>query len=159
MLKDPRPSPAGSRYRHLCIACLAGRRFYQIFGDLKATFPYVVLLGSLSGGFIDRQNKLLCYTDHQIFERFHKSQVRSGFARKEAISKELLQLQPGDYVTHRSWWAFMQAWKTGCGWQDTGSGGLKYKDGDLLYVNINSLHKISKFSGKDGATQTQQAGK
>ena len=128
-------------------------RFYQIFGDLKATFPYVVLLGSLSGGFIDRQNKLLCYTDHQIFERFHKSQVRSGFARKEAISiKELLQLQPGDYVTHIDHGVGVYAGleKLDVGGKIQEAVRLKYKDGDLLYVNINSLHKISKFSGKDG---------
>ena len=128
-------------------------RFYQIFTDLKAGFPYEAYPKTLSGGFIDHDQKLLCYTDHQIFERYNKYQLKSGFARKEAISiKDLMQLQPGDYVTHIDHgigvYAGLEKIEVNGHSQETVR--LKYKDGDLLYVNINSLHKISKYTGKDG---------
>jgi transcription-repair coupling factor (superfamily II helicase) len=130
-------------------------RFHQIFQDLKAGFPFQAFAYALSGGFIDHDQKIACYTDHQIFERHHKYQLKSGYGRKEAISvKELLQLQPGDFVTHIDHGVGIYA-----GLEKIDAGGkiqeavrLKYKDGDLLYVNINSLHKISKYAGKEGNT-------
>lgn len=128
-------------------------RFYQIFTDLHAGFSYAALAHSLSGGFIDHDNKVICYTDHQIFERFNKYKSKSGFDTKAAISiKELMQLQPGDFVTHIDHgvgvYAGLEKIEVNGHIQETVR--LKYKDGDLLYVNINSLHKISKFTGKDG---------
>ncbi len=108
---------------------------------------------SLQYGFTDHQLKISCYTDHQIFERYHKFQLRDGFAVKEALTiKELYDLKPGDFVSHID---------HGIGRFDgleiIDNNGKKqeavrliYKNDDLLYVSIHSLHRISKYTGKDG---------
>ncbi len=108
---------------------------------------------SLTAGFIDHDLKILCYTDHQLFERYHKFHLREGFGRKESLSiKELYNLNPGDYVTHID-----HGVGRFDGLQIIENNGKKqeavrliYKNGDILYVNIHSLHRIAKYVGKDG---------
>jgi transcription-repair coupling factor (superfamily II helicase) len=108
---------------------------------------------SLTAGFQDHDLKILCYTDHQLFERYHKFHLREGFGRKEALSiKELYNLTPGDYVTHID-----HGVGRFDGLQVIENNGKKqeairliYKNGDILYVNIHSLHRITKYVGKDG---------
>ncbi|MBN2615614.1 MAG: transcription-repair coupling factor [Bacteroidales bacterium] len=109
---------------------------------------------SISAGFVDNDIKLVCYTDHQLFERYHKFHLREGFGRKESLSlKELYDLKPGDYVTHVDHGVGQFD-----GLQVIDNNGKKqeavrliYKNNDLLYVSIHSLHRISKYVGRDGS--------
>ncbi len=129
------------------------KRFKEIFEDLDKEVSYMPVLGSLFQGFIDEELQLTCYTDHQIFERYHQFNVRNSFSKKEAITlKEISTLQVGDYVTHIDYGVGKFA-----GLVRLDNNGVKqeamkliYQNNDILYVNIHSLHKIAKFRGKDG---------
>ena len=131
-------------------------RLHAIFEDMSETTAFVQFSPveiSLTTGFIDHDLKILCYTDHQLFERYHKFHLREGFGRKEALSiKELYNLSPGDFVTHID-----HGVGRFDGLQVIENNGKKqeavrliYKNGDLLYVNIHSLHRITKYVGKEG---------
>ena len=138
-------------------------RFHEIFTDLNAQLKYLPIIpviredGSASttiaAGFIDHDKKIVCFTDHQIFERHHKYTIKSGFAKSDAITiKTLMELRPGDFVTHidHGVGVYSGLEKIEINGQIQEAVRLIYRDNDLLYVNINSLHKISKYSGKDG---------
>ena len=137
-----------------CISAQQAQRFLDIFEELHQQVPCELLELSLSEGFTDTANKINCYTDHQILERYHKFNIRNGYAKKQAITlKELHQLTIGDYVTHIDHGIGKYA-----GLQKIDIEGKKqeaikliYGDRDVLYVSIHSLHKISKYNGKDGA--------
>ena len=108
---------------------------------------------SLHEGFIDQNLRLACYTDHQIFERYHRFKLKERFSNKEAITlKELYNLQPGDYVTHVDYGIgrFGGLEKINNNGKEQESIRLHYKNDDLLYVSIHSLHRIAKYVGKDG---------
>lgn len=128
-------------------------RLRSIFEDLKADIPFFPIPVAISTGFIDNDLKVVCYTDHQIFQRYHKYKVKQAYNKNKAITlKTLKELQPGDYVTHIDHGVGVYS-----GLQKIESGGkmqeairIIYKNNDLLYVNINSLHKISKYTGKEG---------
>jgi transcription-repair coupling factor (superfamily II helicase) len=129
-------------------------RLYQIFEDKDHAVHAKPLLIELSEGFIDKSNKILCYTDHQIFERYHKFKLKEGFKKgKEAITlKELMALQPGDYVVHidHGIGQFAGLQKLDVNGKEQEAIRLTYKGGDILYVSIHSLHRISKYVGKEG---------
>ena len=137
-----------------CVSAQQAQRFLDIFEELHQQVPCELLELSLSEGFTDTANKINCYTDHQILERYHKFNIRNGYAKKQAITlKELHQLTIGDYVTHIDHGIGKYA-----GLQKIDIEGKKqeaikliYGDRDVLYVSIHSLHKISKYNGKDGA--------
>lgn len=102
---------------------------------------------------MDEDHKLVCFTDHQIFQRYHKYNVRQAFSKNKALTlKTLRELQPGDFVTHidHGVGIFSGLQKIDVGGKQQEAVRIQYKDGDLLYVNISSLHKISKYSGKEG---------
>ena len=128
-------------------------RLHVIFTDLKAEINVIPVPTSIHEGFIDDDLKVVCYTDHQIFQRYHKYKVKQAFSKNKALTlKTLRELQPGDYVTHIDHGVGVYS-----GLQKIEANGrlqeavrIQYKDGDLLYVNISSLHKISKYSGKEG---------
>jgi len=128
-------------------------RLHSIFTDLKAEVQVTPIPVSIHQGFIDNDNKLICYTDHQVFQRYHKYKIKQAFSKNKALTlKTLRELQPGDYVTHIDHGVGVYS-----GLQKIDANGrvqeavrIQYKDGDLLYVNISSLHKISKYSGKEG---------
>ncbi|MDA9245612.1 transcription-repair coupling factor, partial [Polaribacter sp.] len=104
-------------------------------------------------GFVDVHAKLVCYTDHQIFERYHKFKLKNGYAKKQAITlQELNKLEIGDYVTHMDHGIgkFGGLQKIDVEGKKQEAIKLVYGDRDILYVSIHSLHKISKFNGKDG---------
>lgn len=129
------------------------KRFVGIFDDLKAHFQYELLTEALHTGFIDRQLNIACYTDHQIFDRYHKYQIKQGYSKEKAMTVRLLRdLQPGDYVTHLDHGVgiYTGLEKINVGGQLQEAIRLVYKDNDVLYVSINSLHKVSKYVGKDG---------
>jgi len=128
-------------------------RFNAIFEDVEEEVIYTTLVFPLYQGFIDNELKIACYTDHQIFERYHKFRLKSGFAKKQAITlKELTNLEIGDYVTHMDHGIgkFGGLQKIDVEGKKQEAIKLIYGDRDILYISIHSLHKISKFNGKDG---------
>lgn len=132
-------------------------RLNTIFEEIDDFVRFRPLNISLREGFIDEQTKVTCYTDHQIFDRFHKYRIRDKFSKSKALTlKELKSLQPGDYVTHVDYGIgrFAGMEKVDVGGREQEAIRLVYKDNDLLLVSIHSLHKIAKYSGKDGATPT-----
>lgn len=129
-------------------------RLRSIFEDLQADINFVPIPLSISKGFIDHDHNILCYTDHQIFQRYHKYQVKQAYTKGKAITlKALRELQPGDYVTHIDHgvgvYSGLQKIEVSGNMQEAVR--IIYKDNDVLYVNINSLHKISKYTGKEGS--------
>ena len=129
------------------------QRFHDIFEDAKEEVHYQTIVFSLYQGFIDLDEKIVCYTDHQIFERYHKFRLKNGYAKKQSITlKELNNLDIGDYVTHMDHGIgkFGGLQKIDVEGKKQEAIKLIYGDRDILYVSIHSLHKISKFSGKDG---------
>ena len=129
-------------------------RLRTIFEDTGAQINFVPIPVSISKGFIDHDNKLLAYTDHQIFQRYHKYRVKQAYSKGKAITlKALKELQPGDFVTHIDHgvgvYSGLQKIEVNGNMQEAIR--ILYRDNDVLYVNINSLHKISKYTGKEGS--------
>ncbi|WP_116125339.1 transcription-repair coupling factor [Lewinella sp. IMCC34183] len=128
-------------------------RFYSIFNDLNADVRFEPIPVSIHAGFIDSELESACYTDHQIFERFHRYKLRRGFTRDQALNLRLLRdLTAGDLVVHidHGVGRFSGLEKLEINGKVQESVRLVYKNNDILYVGINSLHKLSKYSGKDG---------
>lgn len=123
--------------------------------DLAGDFEPV--LYAINSGFIDNDLKLCCFTDHQVFERYHRFHLREGYAANQALTiKELYNLKPGDYVTHIDYGIgrFDGLEIVESQGKQHESMRLVYQNGDLLYVSIHSLHRIAKYSSKDGAEPT-----
>ncbi len=136
------------------------KRFHDIFESLEdegqslSSRQYHTINLPLYQGFIDDENQLACYTDHQIFERYHKFSIKNGYAKKQTITlKELNTLSVGDYVTHidHGIGKFGGLQKIQVEGKTQEAIKLVYADNDIVYVSIHSLHKISKYNGKDGA--------
>lgn len=128
-------------------------RFYNIFEDMGVAIQFHPLHLSVHEGFLQHDLKMACYTDHQIFERYHKTKLRQGYSQDIALSFKMLQeLQPGDYVTHLDHgigkYSGLETIEINGHKQETVR--LIYQNNDILYVGINSLHKISRYVGKDG---------
>ena len=129
-------------------------RFYNIFEDLQAQVKFHPILKAIHSGFIDKDLKIACYTDHQIFERFHRYKLRRGFTKEQAMNLKMLkELKPGDFVTHidHGIGKYSGLEKININGHNQESVRLIYLNNDILYVSINSLHKISKYVGKDGS--------
>src|SRR5690606_5016433 len=125
----------------------------SIFSEISTTVKVETLELSLRAGFLDSDLKIACYTDHQIFERFHRYKAREKFSKSKALTlRELQTLQPGDFVTHIdsgiAKWGEREKKNVRDREQETIR--LVFKDDDILYVSIRSLHKISRYTGKDG---------
>ncbi len=128
-------------------------RFQAIFRDLGAKVSYNPVLKAIHQGFIDDDLKAACYTDHQIFERFHRYKLRQGFTKDQAVNLRMLrELEPGDFVVHidHGVGRFSGLQKMDINGHIQESVRIIYQNNDILYVSVNSLHKISKYSGKDG---------
>ena len=137
-----------------CVSEQQAKRFHDIFDDSNLEVaPYNTVILSLHQGFINHDAKIVCYTDHQIFERYHKFHLKSGYAKKQAITlKELTNLDIGDYVTHidHGIGRFGGLQKIDVEGKKQEAIKLVYGERDVLYLSIHSLHKITKFNGKDG---------
>ncbi|TNJ45416.1 transcription-repair coupling factor [Tamlana fucoidanivorans] len=136
-----------------CVSEQQAKRFHDIFDDVEVEVVYKTVVLSLHQGFIDHEAKLACYTDHQIFERYHKFHLKNGYAKKQAITlKELTNLDIGDYVTHidHGIGRFGGLQKIDVEGKKQEAIKLIYGERDVLYLSIHSLHKITKFNGKDG---------
>jgi transcription-repair coupling factor (superfamily II helicase) len=128
-------------------------RLRAILEDANANVTFIPIPISITRGFIDHKHKIVAYTDHQIFQRFHKYKVKQSYTKGKAITlKALRDLQPGDYVTHIDHgvgrFSGLQKIEVNGNMQEAVR--IIYRDNDVLYVNINALHKISKFTGKEG---------
>lgn len=137
-----------------CSSESQAKRFHDIFDDAQGQVAqYETIVFPLFQGFIDHENKNACYTDHQIFERYHKFNLKNGYAKKQAITlKELTNLEVGDYVTHidHGIGRFGGLQKIEVEGKQQEAIKLIYGERDILYLSIHSLHKISKYNGKDG---------
>lgn len=130
-------------------------RLRDIFAERKDQISFKAVDHTLHEGFIDHTLKMCLFTDHQIFDRFHKFNLRSDKARsgKVALSlKELNQFEPGDYVVHIDHgigkFAGLVRIPNGNTTQEVIK--LIYQNDDVVFVSIHSLHKISKYKGKEG---------
>ena len=128
-------------------------RLHSIFNDLNTDIQFVPVVSGIHEGFIDEDLKTVCYTDHQLFQRYHKYKVKQAYNKNKALTlKTLRDLQPGDFVTHIDHgvgrYSGLQKLEVNGKLQEAVR--IIYKDSDILYVNINSLHKISKYTGKEG---------
>jgi len=136
-----------------CASEQQAKRFHDIFEDQEQEVYYKTIVLSLYQGFIEETSKIVGYTDHQIFERYHKFQLKNGYAKKQAITiKELTNLEVGDYVTHidHGIGKFGGLQKIEVEGKQQEAIKLIYGERDILYLSIHSLHKISKYNGKDG---------
>ncbi|MGB3870845.1 MAG: transcription-repair coupling factor [Flavobacteriales bacterium] len=149
-----------------CNSAKQSERLYAIFTDMdpansadgQSTFTPLML--DLHEGFVDPELKLALYTDHQIFERYHRYRLKEGFRKNaQALTlKELTQLKPGDLVVHIDHgigvFSGLETIETPRGHGEPPirqeAIRLKYRDNDILYVGIHSLHRVSKYSGEEG---------
>lgn len=127
-------------------------RLESIFDDLEAGVSIQPVYKSLTAGFVDKERKVACLTEHQIFNRYYRVQAGKRVASGSITLKELQSLKPGDYVVHidHGIGQFQGLQKMEMGGKMQEAVRIKYKNDDLLYVNIGSLHKISKFKGQEG---------
>lgn len=128
-------------------------RLKNILEELDPTLRTQSLSVSLRGGFIFPAMKIACYTDHEIFERFHRYKSKKRSSKSKALTiKELNSLQPGDFIVHVDYGVgrFAGLERVDVNGKQQEAIRLVFRDDDLLYVNIHSLHKISKYSGQEG---------
>ncbi len=130
-------------------------RLHDIFEERGDNLTFVPVEKTLHEGFSDANLKICCFTDHQIFDRFHKYSIKSDKARsgKVALSlKEINEFQPGDFVVHIDHgvgrFAGLVRIPNGNSTQEVIK--LVYQNEDVVFVSIHSLHKISKYKGKEG---------
>lgn len=136
-------------------------RLYKIFEDISSnnkssnSIPFIEgWAGGLHEGFIDNDLKIAFYTDHQIFDRYHRFRLKNSYNKKnEALTlKELKGLNPGDYITHIDYgvgrYGGLETIEINGKLQETIR--LVYKDYDIVNISIHSLHRIAKYSGKEG---------
>jgi transcription-repair coupling factor (superfamily II helicase) len=138
------------------------KRLKDIFAEIKLKSEHkfdleealVPVFLPIHEGFIDHDIKLACYTDHEIFGRYHRFRLQDTFYKaKEALTlKELHDLKPGDYVTHIDHgigrFAGLEKIEVNGNMQEAVR--IMYRDNDLLYVSIHSLHRITRYAAKDG---------
>ena len=128
-------------------------RLHAIFNDQGLNVKFTDFSFTLHEGFVDHDSKIACYTDHQIFERYHRFKIKSRKDQRESITvKELNKLHPGDYVVHidHGIGKFAGLVKTEVNGKMQEAIRLTYRDNDVLLVSIHSLHRISKYKGKEG---------
>lgn len=129
-------------------------RLRDIFAEINPAVNFLPLILNLHSGFTDHNLRISVFTDHQIFDRYHKFRIRGYFTRKESLSvKELTGLNPGDYVVHidHGIGKFGGLEKIEVNGRVQEAIKLVYRDNDILYVGIHSLHRISKYKGKDNS--------
>lgn len=128
-------------------------RLYAIFEDINPEISFRPVYENLQSGFVDHHLKIACYTEHEIFVRYHKYKQAKAYSKDKALSlRELYELKPGDYVTHINYGIgrFSGLEKIDISGKKQEAIRLEYKDGDLLYVSIHSMHKIARYTGREG---------
>ena len=132
---------------------LNGKPLKELDHIFKAVYP------TLHEGFTDHDRKMCVWTDHQIFERYHKVEQRADKARQGKVLltlRELNQLQLGDYVVHADHGVgkFGGLVRTSINGKPQEMIKLTYRGGDMIFVSVHSLHKIAKYKGKEGTEPT-----
>jgi transcription-repair coupling factor (superfamily II helicase) len=154
ILEDIQIKNQETRYHDPEPATLHPSPFTSHLSPLPSHDLHTIMNFPLHEGFIDKDLKIACYTDHQIFERYHRFHLRDGYVSKEALTlKELYDLRPGDFVTHidHGIGRFDGLEKIINNDLEQEAIRLIYKNNDILYVSIHSLHRISKYVGKEGS--------
>ncbi len=132
-------------------------RIAAIFEEREDEITFTPIKNTLHEGFIDNDMRICCFTDHQIFDRFHKYNLKTDRVRngKSALMlKELNQIQIGDYIVHidHGIGRFGGLQKTEINGKEQEVIKLIYKNDDVIFVSIHGLHRISKYKGKEGET-------
>lgn len=149
-----------SNQYHLLLLADSARqveRLYSIYENLNPGVTENIFSSqqlSVHEGFMDHDLKLACYTDHQVFNRYHRYRMKRKYTESEALSlKELYSLKPGDYVTHidHGVGRFGGLEKVVVNGREQEAIRLVYKDNDVLYISIHALHRISRYAGKEGS--------
>jgi transcription-repair coupling factor (superfamily II helicase) len=128
-------------------------RLRGIFEEIQHDLKFQPLEFPLCSGFVDHSLKVVCFTDHQIFDRYHRYKTKEKYTKSKALTfRELQGLQPGDFVTHIDYGIgkFAGLEKKEVNGRQQEAVRLVFRDNDLLYVSIHALHKISRYSGKEG---------
>ncbi len=130
-------------------------RLKAIFDDRGDKVEFSPVLTTIHEGFIDHSLKICVFTDHQIFDRFHKYTLKSDRARsgKLALSlKELSAIEPGDYIVHvdHGVGRFAGLLRTNVNGKTQEMIKLVYANDDIIFVSIHALHKLAKYRGKEG---------
>ena len=130
-------------------------RIAAIFSDRGDAISFQPVKNTLHEGFIDHDLSLLCYSDHQIFDRFHKFQLKTDKTRLGKVVmtlKELNQFQQGDFMVHvdHGVGTFGGLVRTNVNGKMQEMVKLIYKDDDIIFVSIHALHRIYKYKGKEG---------
>lgn len=131
------------------------KRLFHIFEDRNDSIPFIPVNKTLHEGFTDETLKICCFTDHQIFDRFHKYSLKSDKTRSGKVAltlKEINQLQPGDYVVHMDHGIgrFSGLVRLPIGDKIQEAIKISYLNNDSVFVSIHALHKVSKYKGKEG---------
>ena len=137
----------------LCTNSKQVKRLNDIFQEMDEVVHYKISECPIHSGFEDLESKIACFTDHEIFGRYHKYKLKSDKIKRDSINlRELTNMQIGDYVTHIDHgigkFGGLQTIQVEKSKQEAVK--VIYGEGDILYISIHSLHKISKFNGKDG---------
>lgn len=128
------------------------QRLKEIFAETDPMAEFTPLLLNLHQGFTDHDLRIAVYTDHQIFDRYHKFRIKGFFTRRDSMSvRELTDLNPGDYIVHvdHGIGRFGGLEKIEVNGRTQEAIKLVFKDNDILFVGIHALHRISKYKGKD----------
>jgi transcription-repair coupling factor (superfamily II helicase) len=141
-------------YRSLIVSesDIQEKRLKEIFADTDPAAEFTPLLLNLHHGFTDHDLKIAVYTDHQIFDRYHKFRIKGFFTRRDSMTlRELTDLNPGDYVVHvdHGIGRFGGLEKIEVNGRMQEAIKLVFRDNDILFVGIHALHRISKYKGKD----------
>lgn len=129
-------------------------RLESIFEEINPDAKFEAMALGLREGFVDDEHKLAVYTDHQIFERFYKYKTKPKYSKSKTLTlKELHSLNPGDYITHIDYGIgkFIGLHKMEINGSKQEAIRLIFRDSDMLNISIHALHKISKYSTKDGS--------
>lgn len=128
-------------------------RLAKQLGRVEVQIPFSPIYTGIHAGFTDNDLRIACFAEHQIFDRYQRFKIKKGFKKAEAITlKDLYDLKNGDYVTHidHGVGRFTGLEKIEVNGKMQEAIRLIYKDNDMLYVSVHSLHKIARFSGKEG---------
>lgn len=149
------------RVRNIVRDILASDAYMQAYsGDILQQMEHNMVQYvnySLHEGFIDDDNRLAFYTDHQVFNRYHRYKIEDKYKKNESLTlKELYDLKPGDYITHIDHGIGQYAGleKIDVGGKQQEAIKIIYKGNDVLYISIHSLQRIAKYSGRDGMEPT-----
>ncbi len=132
-------------------------RLRSIFEEIKPNLKFQNLPIALREGFVDENNRIVCFTDHQIFERYYRYKLKTHFTKSKSLTlRELQTLKPGDYVVHINYGVgrFAGLVKQEVNGNIQEAVRIVYRDNDVLYVNVHSLHKISRYTASEGKEPT-----